>query len=160
MFRREWRQQLLTLALLTLTVGAVVLAAGIGVNTPEPANAGFGSADHLVTLDGADPHLAADIAAIRAHFGTVDVIGDSAIATGLAQGADLRSQDPRGSYGRPMLALVSGRYPAGPGEVAMTASLASTPSTTSGRTSRRTSSSCTRREAPPPSAAPAPRPPC
>jgi putative ABC transport system permease protein len=37
---------------------------------------------------------------------------------------DLRAQDPDGRYGRPMLALVSGRYPRGPGEVAVTSGMA------------------------------------
>ena len=88
--------------------------------------AGFGTADHLVSLPGTDPHLAADLAAIRAHFGTVDVIENQNLATGLVRGAQLRAQDPNGPYGRPMLALVSGRYPAGAGEVAMTRQLAAT----------------------------------
>lgn len=125
MFRREWRQQVLTTLLLTMTVGATVVAAGIGVNSGQPASAGFGTANHMVSLDGTEPRLAADIAAIRSGFGRVDVIENAPLATGLAAGADLRAQDPAGRYGGPTLALVSGRYPAGPGQVAMTASLAS-----------------------------------
>ena len=39
---------------------------------------------------------------------------------------DLRAQNPRGPYGQPMLSLVSGRYPASPGQVAVTSGLAST----------------------------------
>ncbi|MGH7732869.1 MAG: FtsX-like permease family protein, partial [Gemmatimonadales bacterium] len=39
---------------------------------------------------------------------------------------DLRAQDPRGPFGQPMLSLVSGHYPAGPGQVAVTAGVAST----------------------------------
>src|SRR5205807_3733617 len=52
LFRREWRQQLLVLALIIVAVVATVLGAGIGTNTPPPANAGFGTANHLVTLPG------------------------------------------------------------------------------------------------------------
>ncbi len=37
---------------------------------------------------------------------------------------DLRAQDPRGPYGQPMLSLVSGHYPAGPGQVAVTSGVA------------------------------------
>ena len=33
---------------------------------------------------------------------------------------DLRAQDPHGAFGVPMLRLVAGRYPTGPGEVAVT----------------------------------------
>jgi putative ABC transport system permease protein len=126
LFRREWRQQLLVLAMLVVAVAATVLGAAVGVNTPPPRNAGFGVADHLATLPGRDPNLAADIAAARERFGAVDVIEDRTIATGAVEGALLRAQDPHGRYGYPMLALVSGRYPAAPDEVAVTARLAST----------------------------------
>lgn len=126
LFRREWRQQVLLVLLITVAVAATIFGAALGTNTPLPANAGFGSAGYLVNLPGADPHLAADIAAIRAQFGRVDVIENEDFATGLIQGAQLRAQDPDGPYGGPTLALVSGRYPAGPGEVAMTSQLAAT----------------------------------
>jgi putative ABC transport system permease protein len=126
LFRREWRQQVLLVLLITVAVAATIFGAALGTNTPLPANAGFGSAGYLVNLPGADPHLAADIAAIRAQFGQVDVIENENFATGLVQGAQLRAQDPEGPYGGPTLALVSGRYPAGPGEVAMTSRLAAT----------------------------------
>jgi putative ABC transport system permease protein len=125
LFRREWRQQLLVLTLITVAVAATILGAAIGTNTPLPANAGFGSANALINLPGNDPHLAAGIAAIRAHFGTVDVIENQTFATGLVTGAQLRAQNPDGAYGQPMLALVSGHYPHGPGEVDLTSGLAS-----------------------------------
>jgi putative ABC transport system permease protein len=125
LFRREWRQQLLVLTLITVAVAATIFGAALGTNTPLPADAGFGSAQHLVNLPGSDPHLAADIAAIRAHFGTIDVIENRTFATGLAQGAQVRAQNPDGAYGRPMLAVVRGRYPHGPDEVAMSSPLAS-----------------------------------
>ncbi len=126
LFRREWRQQLLIVVLITVAVAATVIGAGIATNIAPPANAGFGSANHLVSLPGSDPHLAADVAALRAHFGPVEVIENQAFPTGLAGGAQLRAQDARGPYGGPMLALLSGRYPAGPNDMAMTKELAST----------------------------------
>ncbi|HZD98545.1 MAG TPA: FtsX-like permease family protein [Micromonosporaceae bacterium] len=126
LFRREWRQQLLVLALIIVAVAATILGAAIASNTPPPANVGFGTANHLVTIPGSDTHLAADIAAIQNHFGAADVIENANLATGLAQGAQLRAQDTHGAYGGPMLALASGRYPSGASEVAMTAQLAST----------------------------------
>jgi putative ABC transport system permease protein len=39
---------------------------------------------------------------------------------------DLRAQNPTGPFGQPMLSLVSGHYPAGPGQVAVTDGVAST----------------------------------
>jgi putative ABC transport system permease protein len=125
LFRREWRQQLLVLTLITVAVAATIFGAALATNTPLPANAGFGSANALINLPGSDPHLATDIAAIRAHFGTVDVIENQVFATGLVTGAQLRAQNPDGAYGRPMLALVSGGYPHGSGEVDLTSGLAS-----------------------------------
>jgi putative ABC transport system permease protein len=125
LFRREWRQQLLVLILITVAVAATIFGAAIGTNTPLPANGGFGTANTLVDLPGNDPHLTANIAAIRAHFGPVDVIENETFATGLVQGAQLRSQNPHGAFGRPMLALVSGHYPQGAGQVALSQPLAS-----------------------------------
>lgn len=125
LFRREWRQQLLVLALLSIAVAATVLGAAVATNAPSSPNAAmFGTADHLVTFPGTDPHLAADITAIGQRFGTIQVIENRELAAGTTQDVQLRAQDPAGRYGRPMLALVSGRYPTGPGEVAVTSQVA------------------------------------
>jgi putative ABC transport system permease protein len=86
-----------------------------------------GTASSVLLLPGADPHLAADIAAIRQQdaTGPVEVIENKTVAVpGSVTTVDLRAQDPDGRYGRPMLALVSGRYPQGPGEVAVTSGVA------------------------------------
>jgi putative ABC transport system permease protein len=126
LFRREWRQESLVLALITVAIAATVVGAAVAVNTPPPANAGFGTATVMVTMPGSDPHLDANIATLEQHFGTVDVIENRYVRVpGSVQSADLRAQDPHGAYGRPMLSLVSGRYPAGPDEVAVTAGVAS-----------------------------------
>jgi putative ABC transport system permease protein len=125
LFRREWRQQILVLTLITVAVAATIFGAALGTNLPLPANAGFGSANALVNLPGNDPHLASEIAALRAHFGAVDVVENQVFATGLVTGAQLRAQHPDGAYGSPMLALVRGHYPHGPGEVDLTSGLAS-----------------------------------
>jgi putative ABC transport system permease protein len=126
LFRREWRQQLLVIALLTVAVAATVWGAGVATNTP-PANpnAGtYGTASALISLPGTDPHLAADIAAIQRQYRPADVIENQGLASGTVQAVWLRAQNPGGSYGGPLLALVSGRYPGGPGQVAMTGSVA------------------------------------
>lgn len=127
LFRREWRQQVLVVALLAVAVAATILATAIAYNAPSTATvATFGTADAVLTVPGTDRHLAGDIVAATRHFGPIDVIENQAIAVpGSVSGVELRAQDPQGPYGRPMLSLVSGRYPAGPGEVAVTSGLAS-----------------------------------
>src|ERR1022692_1186880 len=125
MFRREWRQQLLILALIVVAVAATVLGAGVATNTPPPADTGFGTAGDLATFPGHGPHLATQIAALQHRFGRVDVIENQIIAIpGSISTYDLRAQNPRGPYGQPMLSLVSGHYPVGPGQVAVTSGVA------------------------------------
>ena len=58
LFRREWRQQLLVLALIIVAVGATVLGAAVSTNNPPPANAGFGTAQDQATFFAPDPQLA------------------------------------------------------------------------------------------------------
>ena len=125
LFRREWRQQLLVLGLLTVAVAATIWGAGVATNTPPPATATFGTATASISLPGTEPHLAAEIAAIQRRYGPVDVIENRALSTGSTQSVELRAQDPAGRFGRPLLALDSGRYPAGPGQVALTSQVAS-----------------------------------
>jgi putative ABC transport system permease protein len=125
LFRREWRQQLLVLGLLTVAVAATIWGAGVATNTPPPATATFGTATAAISLPGTEPHLAALAAQIRRHYGPVDVIENRALSTGSTQSVELRAQDPAGRFGRPLLALDSGRYPAGPGQVALTRQVAS-----------------------------------
>lgn len=124
--RREWRQQLLALVLLTVAVGATVVGAAIAVNTPSKASTTgtFGTANHIISLPGSDPNLSANLAAIKDRLGTIDVIETQRVATGSAQPVVLQAQDPHGAYGGPMLALTAGRYPAGPDQVAVTEQVA------------------------------------
>ena len=127
LFRREWRQQLLVLGLLTAAVAATILGASVVTNTPlpNPNFATFGTAAAQVTLPGTDPHLAADIATIQGRWGPADLIENQDIATGTTQPVQLRAERPHGHYNSPLLSLVSGTYPAGPGQVALTSQLAS-----------------------------------
>ena len=71
LFRREWRQQLLVLGLLTVAVAATIWGASVVTNTQlsNPNAATLGTAAAQVTLPGSDPHLAADIATIAGRLG-------------------------------------------------------------------------------------------
>ena len=126
MFRREWRQQLLVLALIVVAVAATFLGAAVATNTPPRAGAGFGTANDVASFQAPDPHLAAQIAALQHRVGQVDVIENQTIAIpGSINTYDLRAQNPRGPFGQPMLSLVSGHYPTGPSQVAVTDGVAS-----------------------------------
>jgi putative ABC transport system permease protein len=125
LFRREWRQQLLVLALVVVAVGATVVGAAVATNTPPPAGAGFGTAADLASFP-AGPHLASQIAGLRQRFGQVDVIENQVLPVpGSVSTYQLRAQEPHGPFGQPMLSLVSGHYPTSPGQVAVTSGVAS-----------------------------------
>ena len=131
LFRREWRQQLLVLCLIATAVAATILGAGIATNSPAPANAALGGASYAVTIPDSDPHLAADVSAIAAHFTTtsnpdsVQVVAEQELQTGSVNPIELRAENPNGPYGRATLSLLAGRYPAGQGEVALANQVAS-----------------------------------
>ena len=126
LFRREWRQQLLVLGLLTLAVAATVWGASVVTNAQlaNPNWATYGTAAAKATLPGSDPNLAADIATIQVRWGPADVIENQNIATGTTQSVQLRAENPNGHFNAPLLGLVSGAYPAGPGQVALTSQVA------------------------------------
>jgi putative ABC transport system permease protein len=125
LLRREWRQQLLVLGLVTVAVAATIVGAAVATDTPPAANAGFGTAQDQANFQAPDHHLASQIAALRHSFGRLDVIENQTVAIpGSIDTFDLRAQNPRGPYGQPMLSLVSGHYPAGPGQVAVTSGVA------------------------------------
>ncbi len=126
LFRREWRQQLLVLGLLTVAVAATIWGASVVTNVqlPNPNEVTYGTAAATATLPGSDPHLAGDIATIQRRWGPADVIENQKIATGTTQSVQLRSEKPRGHFNGPLLNLVSGAYPAGPGQVALTSQVA------------------------------------
>ena len=124
MFRREWRQQTLVLALIVVALAATVIGAAVATNTPPPAGAGFGTAQDMATLPGG-PHLAGQVAVLQQNVGPVDIIENQTVAIpGSINSYDLRAQDPHGAFGVSMLSLVSGHFPAGPGQVAVTQGVA------------------------------------
>jgi putative ABC transport system permease protein len=126
LLRREWRQQLLILLLITAAVAVTFVASAVATDTQVPATAGFGTAQDLATFSDSGAQLARQIAALQHHFGRVDVIGNQTLTIpGATATFDLRAQDSSGPFGGPMLSLVSGHYPATAAQVAVTSGLAS-----------------------------------
>ncbi|MEU8300076.1 FtsX-like permease family protein [Micromonospora sp. NPDC048909] len=121
LFRREWRQQLLAITLITVAVVGTTFGAAATWNLAASSDATFGRADQLMRFSGDDPATGARIAAAREWFGTIDVIGHRHVQVpGRFDPVDVRAQDPAGAYGAPMLDLRQGRYPDAAGEVAVT----------------------------------------
>jgi putative ABC transport system permease protein len=121
MFRREWRQQLLVLTLLAVAVAAAIASITIVYNTAPADNAQHGSASYILTYDGTNPRLAAEVASARRYFGTIEVIRHRSVPIpGSVDSLDFRVQDPNGAFGSALLAVRQGRYPNGPREVAVT----------------------------------------
>jgi putative ABC transport system permease protein len=122
LFRREWRQQLLVLTLLTAAVAAAAASITMVYNTAPADNAEHGSANYRLEFDGSRPRaLEAELATAKRYFGTIDVIGHRSVPVpGSVETLDFRAQDPHGAYGSELLALRRGRYPSGPREFAVT----------------------------------------
>src|SRR6266511_899149 len=122
MFRREWRQQILVVTLLTVAVAAAIGSITIAYNSGAADDADHGSATYLLRFDGTDPgKLQAGLAAARRSFGTIDAIAHRSVAVpGNVETVDYRAQDPRGAFGSALLALRRGSYPVGPRQVAVT----------------------------------------
>src|SRR5262252_1947529 len=117
LFRREWRQQLLVLGLLTVAVAATIWGASVVTNAQiPPGYPTFGTGAALVTLPGTDPHLTADIASIAGRWGPADLIEKQNITTGTRQSVQLRAESPHGHYNSPLLGLVTATSPPGPGK--------------------------------------------
>ena len=126
LFLREWRQQLLVLALIVVAVAATVVGATVAKDTPPVAGAGFGTAQDAATYQGSNAYLSAKIDALKSRFGTVDVIENETLPVpGSLDTFELRAQNPHGAYGTPMLTLVSGRFASSGSQIAVTSGVAS-----------------------------------
>jgi putative ABC transport system permease protein len=128
LFRREWRQQLLVLALLTVAVATTVVGLAVAATSTAAQAAEFGDARLILDLGRADAaQRSADVAAARAKLGAAESIAHAKfLVPGLAEPIDVRDQDPRGVFGSPLLWLHQGRFPRGGSEVALTAEAATT----------------------------------
>jgi putative ABC transport system permease protein len=126
LFRREWRQQFLILALVTVAVGATIVGSAVATNNPPPKNAGFGTAQDSVSFTAYDAKTASVVASLEHRFGRVELIENRTQSIpGSITTYQLRAQRPDGPFGGPMLSLVSGHYPTGPAQVAVTSGVAS-----------------------------------
>ena len=126
LLRREWRQQILVLALLALTVGAASFGVATAYNVASLPSPQFGSANYLLQFAGTGQKIMrADIAAARKAFGTIQMIGRQFVSIpGSTQTVEYRALSLDGPYSGPMLALVQGHYPSGAGQVAVTTGIA------------------------------------
>ncbi|MGH9109276.1 MAG: FtsX-like permease family protein [Acidimicrobiales bacterium] len=126
LFRREWRQQFLIFALITVAVAATIVGSAVATNDPQPASFGFGTAQDSVSFTAHDAHTARVIRSLERRFGRVEVIEQSTTSIpGSTNSYQLVAENPHGPFSGPMLSLVSGRYPAEAGEVAVTNGVAS-----------------------------------
>lgn len=111
-----------------MAVGATTVGLGLVENVQGSDQAVFGTANSRIDI--ANPSAAgvpADLAAARQRFGTVELIVHEGVPVpGSITPVDLRAQDPHGVFGAPMLHLVSGRYPTGAGQAAVTSAVATT----------------------------------
>ena len=125
LLRREWRQQLLILALITVAVGATVVASTVATDTPAPIAGVLGTAQAATTFGGTPAQISSQVKSLEGRFGRVDVIANESVPIpGTQNTFDLRAQDPRGPFGGPMLSLVSGHYPVTANQVAVTSGVA------------------------------------
>ena len=123
LFRRDWRQHALILALLSLAVAAAVGLSTAAFNVaPVSGQAEFGDANHWFRFNDPDPKtLPAKLDAAREWFGQIDAIGHRPVPLpGTVKEIDYRSQTPDGPFGKPLLRLRSGRYPSAETDVAIT----------------------------------------
>jgi putative ABC transport system permease protein len=127
LLRREWRQQLLVLSLIAVAVAATTVGLGVVVNVQSSDQALMGTATTRIDIGNPGAHVDEDVAIARRALGGVEAIEHESVPVpGSVTPVDLRAQDPHGRFGAVMLRLVSGSYPSGPGEVAVTSAVAAT----------------------------------
>jgi putative ABC transport system permease protein len=122
LFRRDVRQHVLILALLTAAVAAAAGLMCAAYNlAPATGRATFGDANHFLRVDDPEASLPTTLDAAESWFGAVDAVGHRAVPVpGRGEPVEYRSQRPDGPFGQPLLELQSGRYPVTGAEVAVT----------------------------------------
>ena len=125
LLRREWRQQFLILALITVAVGATVVASAVAADAPAPIAGVLGTAQDAALLTGPSAKINAEVKGLESRYGRADVIKNENVQIpGTRNTFELRAQDPHGPFGGPMLSLVSGHYPATADQIAVTSGVA------------------------------------
>jgi len=125
LFRREWRQQLLVLALITVAVAGAILGASAAYTTVSNEQGEFGSARTELIVNRPGPALAAGVASVQRQLGPVEVIiHGTAPVPGSVESLDVRDQQPHGRFRASTLTLRAGRYPTAAGEIAVTSGAA------------------------------------
>ena len=122
LFRRDWRQQILIVVLLTFSVAFAVFGISAAFNVIPTSDGEYGTANHRLTL------RADSVGALQGHtdeleawFGTIEVVGRRYVQVpGDVARLELRAQDTDGPFSGPTLALLEGRYPASADEAAVT----------------------------------------
>jgi putative ABC transport system permease protein len=125
LFWREWRQQLLILALIVVAVAATIVGSTVASASKAPADLGFGTAQEMATFANLTPAVASDIATLQQRTGATEVIEQQTLnIPGSIDTYQVRSENPSGPFVGPLLSLVQGHYPAGSGQVAVTQGVA------------------------------------
>jgi hypothetical protein len=101
MIRREWRQQLGVLVLMTVAVAGAVAGAAMATQA-DGALEQWGGARAVVQIDNSDPARGAEtVEAARHRFRDTEVVRHAPTTVpGTSEVLDVRSQDPQGRYGR------------------------------------------------------------
>src|ERR1700728_836419 len=90
LLRREWRQQFLILALITVSVGATVLASTVATDTPAPIAGVLGTAQDAASVSDTPAAINAAIKKVEGLYGKADVIeNESAPVPGTQNTFDL-----------------------------------------------------------------------
>ncbi len=104
LFRREWRQQLLILALVIVATAGTILGAAVSTNSTQVANFGFGTAQNLAFFQtpsanakGGDATINHDVAQLEHLYPRSDVIENETLSIpGSINTYDLRAENPIG----------------------------------------------------------------
>lgn len=125
--RREVRGQLLLVTLLTVAGAISVGGLTAAHQLAGAADMGdFGTASEVLDFTQTDERsLALDVPAAQSRFGTVDVVRRQKLSVpGLFEPVELRQQAVPGHFTRPLVAVVGGRLPTAPDQVALAPDLA------------------------------------
>ena len=138
LFRRDWRQHLLILSLLTVAIAAAVGFSVRRVQRRSGSRASPSSATPTTGSGSTTPirrRCSRSSTRRTAWFGEIDAIGHRPVPLpGTVKQIDYRSQQPDGPFGKPLLRLRAGRYPVADDEVAVTNSVAEDVGTSIGST--------------------------